>query len=594
MFFIASIIGAIVVQGGVARRVVVSSSDLNPWNDFQSQYGGYSLRSKEAPLLYRWRQRKALENRGLEIPDIIDKFRAAVAEYHNNEDELEEQSLTASEVNRYASLNKLEASDLKAQLATVVGSPLAIARTLYSVILSHMPKAQIGEQYHESDRYPFVDFIRAFRKGSRSRRLTGIEQRVREWVEMLHDATKDYYAAKGTGKGVATKFVSRWKHRNAKKEAKDALKVWLDSVTEELHVLAGQEADGVRSARKGEVADVWVPMMNRLETQLGEAYSNMILADIQLAKPINQTLVTDASPESSESTGNGWVDWLLGRNEPSASKVKRLTTLDEAYEFGLFDEELEQMQGSLEDLRVCFIELSKQLDWVQQNFHDWKAQALQGAGELQRANIAWARSSWDDLGIEIPGDESPQSKRLKNLQGVVVMPRLSGSSDTSKVGFAFAPSAGINHDMLNMIVLNVNNLLSGADIVQMIQLEQDAGDILKLEMTSPAIPSIVPTSAKTFTFAKVDRISLFQPGLGEVCGLSQEVIEKPGTTWYMKTMTPSWLSQVRKAFERIDKETEGNASPAQLKTQTGRVLGEMRFMHGTLKALARIDRKSVV
>jgi hypothetical protein len=276
--------------------------------------------------------------------------------------------------------------------------------------------------------------------------------------------------------------------------------------------------------------------------------------------------------------------------EQTVQRTKIISTLEEAYDEEYLLAELTALQGSLEDLRICFVEIAHSLKKVHSNFKTWKNNSLhnKGSSPLQQANEDWAKSSWDDLGITIPGDVSPQSKRLMELKdnGVITMSRFTGDPgdiNNLQPGFAYSgSSAKLEHH----IIINVNNFLNGGDIVQFLHVSEDIGDTAILYMMSPKIPRLVPSSARQFTFQKVN-IGLYAEGLSKVSGLREDVIKGSGV-WYKKEMKASYASMIRKSLQATLEEENGDPAPLDLRTGSGNIVGRITTTYGTSLEFARM------
>jgi len=57
----------------------------NAWNDFEKSYGKRGLKRPEFPLLYRWEQRKGLEDQSVDKDEIIRRFRGWQEEQQKKE-----------------------------------------------------------------------------------------------------------------------------------------------------------------------------------------------------------------------------------------------------------------------------------------------------------------------------------------------------------------------------------------------------------------------------------------------------------------------------------------------------------------------------
>jgi hypothetical protein len=570
-------------QGGSS-----SKEPENPWNAFQKKYRGQGLAHKHFPILYRWEKRTDLEAEGRNAEDIVEQFRREF------EDDLSANRkpvpMTAAEILSLSRLDKVTSGDLQSGFASVYGSPLAIARTLYSVILSHLPETPLLSQYTKNGTNPFADFRTAFRAGSQVPQVEGIEERVKGWLEMLHDATAAYYDAKRWSKNT---FAEKWLGqgrgaRNEKKaRAKNELLFWLDKVIHDLNVLAGLDGS------ENEIAEIWIPMSEDIyEDVSDDRFETNMLRDQAISPPI------DTGIPINEPEPNGFINSvfsLLGFGptnsaEQTVQRTKIISTLEEAYDEEYLLAELTALQGSLEDLRICFVEIAHSLKNVHSNFKTWKNNSLhnKGSSPLQQANEDWAKSSWDDLGITIPGDVSPQSKRLMELKdnGVITMSRFTGDPgdiNNLQPGFAYSgSSARLEHH----IIINVNNFLNGGDIVQFLHVSEDIGDTAILYMMSPKIPRLVPSSARQFTFQKVN-IGLYAQGLSEVSGLREDVIKGSGV-WYKKEMKASYASMIRKSLQATLEEENGDPAPLDLRTGSGNIVGRITTTYGTSLEFARL------
>jgi len=578
------------VRYGMNRSQGGSSSKEpeNPWNAFQKKYRGQGLAHKHFPILYRWEKRTDLEAEGRNAEDIVEQFRREF------EDDLSANRkpvpMTAAEILSLSRLDKVTSGDLQSGFASVYGSPLAIARTLYSVILSHLPETPLLSQYTKNGTNPFDDFRTAFRAGSQVLQRKGIEERVKGWLEMLHDATAAYYDAKRWSKNT---FAEKWLGqgrgaRNEKKaRAKNELLFWLDKVIHDLNVLAGLDGS------ENEIAEIWIPMSEDIyEDVSDDRFETNMLRDQAISPPI------DTGIPINEPEPNGFINSvfsLLGFGptnsaEQTVQRTKIISTLEEAYDEEYLLAELTALQGSLEDLRICFVEIAHSLKNVHSNFKTWKNNSLhnKGSSPLQQANEDWAKSSWDDLGITIPGDVPPQSKRLMELKdnGVITMSRFTGDPgdiDNLQPGFAYSgSSARLEHH----IIINVNNFLNGGDIVQFLHVSEDIGDTAILYMMSPKIPRLVPSSARQFTFQKVN-IGLYAEGLSKVSGLREDVIKGSGV-WYKKEMKASYASMIRKSLQATLEEENGDPAPLDLRTGSGNIVGRITTTYGTSLAFAKM------
>jgi len=550
---------------------------FNPWNEFQHYYKGCYLYPSQFPALYRWSRRAEMESVSQHPCEIVEIF---LEEFRPKED----QSASAVDIQQYAQMLPLP-KDVRAEdLSDAVGSPYAIARTLYGMLITHIPRADISSEWQEDGHRPIAEFLSKFRVGDKEH--PGVESRIREWIEELHELTGMYFDARHEGKGVQSwlkkKMVNKLRLNSKNKEAvKEGLKDWVDEVIHDLHLLAG--SSGVEAESEGELVTHWSAEVNALYDQLGTSYSNGALDEQRLSSPanINKT-----------SNGDNWRDVLTmvfnhaNYKPKTKTEQQQLHFLADAYEHDFISDEHDFTLATIDDLRVCFVELLHKLEWVRDNFHLWKQAALQGhTGPLQEATFEWARNSWDSLGLVIPGNESPESKRFGSLSGTLLLEKLE-SLDSAAPGFVL-DSATIS--VQRMLLFNVAKFLSGEPLLIFVQMAADAGPSLKLVINAREIPSLVPSSAKTFTFEQISDMSLYQPGFEAATNLSTDLTATG--TWYVKNIRLGMLGSIKAFLERIaeGKVELSNPSAAAVLDINGKVIAEPAFVEKTtVEALVRL------
>lgn len=202
-------------------------------------------------------------------------------------------------------------------------------------------------------------------------------------------------------------------------------------------------------------------------------------------------------------------------------------------------------------------------------------------------NSSFNGKSTQAIEVSLPSLGDPQGKL-----------DLSPGNDDAMNAFAFKPE-GL---MLKYLFFNLDKFVTGgANTVSFIQLRGDVGDAVKMVITSPNIPSLVPETATTYTYTKLASgilprehfqtqdgyewyMNAFNPGLGP--GMNpKKKIKTAAARKYLESLKTSQPCASDPKCE--DPNVQGWAVPMDLKDKDGKKkLGSATLHQGAMKKIA--------